>query len=417
MSIRTQTLGFPSCGRDRNLEKLLEGYRRGTTIRPTLLSSARKIRLQNWTLQQASGIDLIPSNDFSFHDRTLDMICLLGCAPERYAQYKVVSLDEYFGMAHGEGARGENGGLPPLETKMWLDANCHLVVPELVKDQTFQLASTKPFDELRDALAQGILTKPVLVGPMTFLRLAKCVGEDFDKLILLERLLSVYALILKELHAAGAAWVQLDEPVLAMDMTEAEREALLASYTVLTRAAPDLSLLVASYFGAYGDNLETAIALPVKALHLDLFHAGGELGTLLSGLRGDQMLSLGVVDGRNVWKNDFATSLKAIREAKKVLGSDRLILSTSCPLRHVPVSFEKEAGLPDDQHEWLAFAEEKLVELKTLARLAELDRPEADADFASNQQALINWRLNGGAFVEAVRKRVYAAETLRLVKS
>lgn len=411
MSLRTQTLGFPPGGRDRELEKLLEGYRSGTIIRPTLLSSARKIRLQNWTLQQASGIDLIPSNDFSFHDRMLDMICLLGCAPARYAQYKVVGLEAYFSMAHGVNGRGGSGDLRPLETKRWLDATRHLVVPELVKDQAFQLASTKPFDELRDALAQGILTKPVLVGPMTFLRLAKCVGEAFDKLALLERLLPVYALILKELHAAGAAWVQLDEPVLAMDMTEAEREALLASYAVLTRAAPDLSLFVASYFGAYGDNLETVIALPVKALHVDLFHAGGELGTVLSGLRGDQMLSLGVVDGRNIWKNDFAGSLKVIREARKVLSPDRLILSTSCSLLHVPVSLEKEAALSDDQHEWFAFAEEKLVELKMLARLAELDRPEADADFASNQQALINWRLNGGAFVEAVRKRVDAAKT------
>lgn len=400
MSIRTQTLGFPRIGRNRELKKLLEGYWSGKTIRPTLLSEARNIRLGNWKLQQSSGIDIVASNDFSFYDQMLDMACLLGCAPERYVQHKVANLDEYFSMARGA------SGLHALEMTKWLDTNYHYLVPELAQEQAFQLASTKPFDEFKDALAHGIRTKPVLVGPVTFLRLAKCVGGAFDKLSLLERLLPVYVLILKELSAVGVEWVQLDEPILAMDMAEAEREALLAAYAVLARAVPDLSLFVPSYFGTYGDNLATALSLPVKALHLDLFRAGGELPKLLAGLRSDQVLSLGVVEGRNIWKNDFASSLKSIREARKVLGADRLILSTSCSLLHVPVSLENETALPEGLRDWLSFAEEKLAELGALARLAELERPEADPEYAANQQAILARRLHGGTRVEAVRRRM-----------
>lgn len=404
MSIRTQTLGFPRIGRNRELKKHLEGYWSGKTIRPGLLSAARSIRLENWKLQQAAGIDIIPSNDFSFYDHMLDMICLLGCAPERYVQHKTANLDEYFSMARGDGKKD----LHALEMTKWLDTNYHYLVPELAKNQAFQLASTKPFDEFKEARAEGIRTKPVLVGPVTFLRLAKCAGEDFDKLALLERLLPVYVLILKELRAVGAEWVQLDEPILAMDMTDAERDALLASYTVLARAAPELSLFVASYFGAYGDNLETALSLPVKALHIDLFRAGGELGKLLAGLRGDQILSLGVVEGRNIWKNDFAASLKGIRAARRVVGAERLILSTTCSLLHVPVSLEKETGLPEGLREWLSFAEEKLAELRTLSRLAELERPEGDPDYIANQEAILARRSHGGTRVESVRRRLDA---------
>jgi 5-methyltetrahydropteroyltriglutamate--homocysteine methyltransferase len=405
MPLRTQTLGFPRIGKNRELKKLLEGYWSGKTVRPDLLSGARNIRLENWKLQQNAGIDLVPSNDFSFYDQMLDMTCLLGCAPKRYVQNRVASLNEYFAMARGG---GHGAGLHALEMTKWLDTNYHYLVPELTQDQTFQLASTKPFDEFKDALENGVRTKPVLIGPVTYLRLAKCVGDEFDKLALLNRLLPVYALILQELHAAGAEWVQLDEPVLAMDMTDAERDAVVASYTVLGRAAPDLSLLVASYFGSYGDNLATALSLPVKALHLDLFRAGGELDTLLAGLRGDQVLSLGVVEGRNIWKNDFAASLKCIREAHRILGDDRLILSTSCSLLHVPVSLEKETGLPDGLRDWLAFAEEKLAELKALARLADLDSPEEDPEYFDNQKAILERRLHPGTRVDAVRSRLAA---------
>ena len=372
------------------------------TGREKLLAAASAIRRENWRLQKAAGIDLIPSNDFSLYDQMLDHICLMGCAPERYTESgrKTANLDEYFAMARG------NGSLHALEMTKWLDTNYHYLVPELDKDQEFQLAATKPFDEFRQALAMGILTKPVFPGPVSFLRLAKCRGQAFDRMDLLDGIIPVYSLILSELRKLGAEWVQLDEPILAMDMDAREKKLLEAAYGTLAGAAPGLSLMVCSYFGSYGGNLPWILDLPVQAVHLDLTRAGDELGDVLKGLRPGRMLSLGIVDGRNVWKNDYARSLERIAAARECLGADRLILAPSCSLQHAPISLRNEHTSPPEVKRWLSFAEEKLAELTTLARMAQGGNWKTDPEFLANQADVQSRKGHEGTQLAAVRGRI-----------
>ena len=413
MRIKIQNLGFPRIGRDRELKKAVEAYWKDPGARAKLLMTASSIRQRNWKLQEAAGVDLIPSNDFSLYDQVLDHVSLLGCAPARYLENgrKVLNLEEYFAMARG------NGSVHALEMTKWLDTNYHYLVPELEADQGFQLASTKPFDEFREAQSLGILTKPVFIGPVSFLRLAKCRGQAFDKLSLLPKLIPVYALILKELRNHGAEWVQFDEPILAMDMEPREKAAILSAYGDLASAAPELSLMVCAYFGPYGANLPTALELPVKALHLDAFRAGGDFDALLQGWPPDKILSLGIVDGRNVWKNDFSDSLRWIAKAKEKIGADRLILSPSCSLLHVPISLAEENPTPVEIKPWLAFAEEKLAELGVLARLAQNGNGASSPEFQANQEAIRSRREHPATKVASVRGRalrLHAEQETRL---
>jgi 5-methyltetrahydropteroyltriglutamate--homocysteine methyltransferase len=418
MRILTQSLGYPRIGRNRELKKAVEGYWSDPSTRANLLATASALRQGNWKRQRDAGIDLIPCNDFSLYDQVLDHICLLGCAPARYTGNgrKTVNLDEYFAMARG------NGTVHALEMTKWLDTNYHYLVPELEADQEFQLASTKPFDEFREALAIGILTKPVLLGPVSFLRLAKCRGEAFDRMSLLEKLLPVYALILAELRKLGAEWVQIDEPILAMDMDARERKRFAAAYETLAQAAPGLSLMVCSYFGGYGPNLPLLLDLPVQAVHLDVTRAESDLDTLLSGLsaglgaaantaasaasRNGCRLSLGLVDGRNVWKNDFSRSLALIEKVRGALGADRMILSPSCSLQHAPISLRDEATTPAEVKRWLAFAEEKLTEVVSLARMAQSGNGAVSPGFLENQADIKSRRDHAGTQLGAVRGRI-----------
>jgi 5-methyltetrahydropteroyltriglutamate--homocysteine methyltransferase len=406
--LKTHSLGFPRIGRDRELKKAVEGYWSGGLTRTALLETARDLRAAHWKLQRDAGIALVPSNDFSLYDAMLDHACLLGCAPARYlAHGRVANLDEYFAMARG-GTLPDGRPARALEMTKWLDTNYHYLVPELEEDQEFQLASSKPFDEFREALGLGLVTKPVLIGPVTFLKLAKSAGKPFDTLALLPRLLPVYAVILRELQRLGAEWVQLDEPVLATDLTDAERDAVTRAYDVLGDAAPGLSLLVASYFGRYAENLPTALNLNVRGIHLDAFRAGEELDAVLAGLPDGKVLSLGIVEGRNIWKNDFAVSLTLIRRARRALGDARLLLAPSSSLLHVPVSLAPENALPEGLRDWLSFAEEKLAEVNALARLALLDAPENDPEYRANQASVRARRAHPGTRAEAVRQRLAA---------
>jgi 5-methyltetrahydropteroyltriglutamate--homocysteine methyltransferase len=416
MRILTHNLGFPRIGRNRELKKAVEAYWRDPSTRAQLLATASSLRQRHWLLQKAAGIDLIPSNDFSLYDQVLDHVCLLGCVPERYLEggRRIANLDEYFAMARGDASR------PALEMTKWLDTNYHYLVPELEPDQEFQLSSTKPFDEFREALSLGIVTKPVLLGPLSFLRLSKCKDNAFDRLSLLEKLVPTYALILRELRRLGAAWIQLDEPILAMDMDDRERAALVAAYGKLAEAAPDLSLMVCSYFGSCGPNLPALLSLPVKAVHLDAVRAAGDLDALLSGLSAasgevaaasaappsGRMLSLGLVDGRNVWKNDFARSRGLIEKARETLGADRILLAPSCSLLHAPVSLEGEETTPRELRRWLSFAEEKLSEVSTLARLAQAGNWKAAPEFLANQEDIRDRREHPALSARAVRERV-----------
>jgi 5-methyltetrahydropteroyltriglutamate--homocysteine methyltransferase len=382
ISLQTHNLGFPRIGAKRELKRALESFWARKTSETQLLETAKAIRVENWQRQRAAGIDLIPSNDFSLYDQMLDTCALLGAVPERFHwRGGQVDLPTYFTMARGVSGKGDDCGscgapAVALEMTKWFDTNYHYLVPELHEGQIFQLSSTKPFDEFAEALALGIRTVPVLIGPMTFLLLGKARGQNseaFDRFSLLAQLLPVYVEVLRRLQAQGGEWVQLDEPALCLDLTPQQRSALDASYEQLREAVPGLKLLLAVYFGDLRDNLATACKLSVNMIHFDAVRAPHELDRLLSALPPTMMLSLGVVDGRNVWRNDFERSLRLLRKAEEVIGSERLIVSPSCSLLHSPLGLKYETKLDVELKSWLAFAEEKLVEVALLARLINQD--------------------------------------------
>jgi 5-methyltetrahydropteroyltriglutamate--homocysteine methyltransferase len=412
----THTLGYPRIGPDRELKKATEAYWKGTLTAAELEAAGARLRRRNWETQRAAGIDLIPSNDFSFYDQTLDLTCLLGNVPARFGwKGGAVDLDTRFSIARGVRPPHDHDHAAGCATcatdtfasdmTKWFDTNYHYIVPEFRPDTPFRLSTTKIFDEFDEALALGIVTKPVLIGPVTYLSLGKAeTGQPaFDRLSLLESLLPVYVEILRRLARQGAVWVQLDEPVFALDLTAAQRAALQRSYAVLAAAAPGLKILVASYFGELRENRDAFLHLPVAALHLDAVRGAGELDAVLAGLPAEKRLSVGVVDGRNIWKNDFARSLEILGRAKSALGTDRLLVAPSCSLLHSPVALTREAGLDPDFRSWLSFAEEKLGEVAAL-RAALAGRGDAAA-LASNQAAQSARRVSAKIHNPAVKAR------------
>ncbi len=380
--IKTHNLGYPRIGESRELKRATEAFWNGTITEAELLAKAAELRRHHWQKQQALGIDLIPSNDFSLYDQMGDAAALVGCVPKRFSWSDAsVDLTTYFKMARGEVGKHDRehseSMAAALEMTKWFDTNYHYLVPEFDSNSVFRLATRKPIEEFREARALGILSKPVLIGPVTFLRLGKHHGGG-DPLGLLEDLLPVYCEALALLAAEGAEWIQFDEPIFALDLAESERAALLSAYKLMRAQGAQLRILVASYFGDLRENLETFARLPVDALHLDAVRAAHELDPLLEALSADTILSLGVVDGRNVWRNDFSKSLGLLRRALTKLGTERLWVAPSCSLLHSPISVRNETELDTDLHRWLAFADEKLLEVVTLARA--LEDPESVSD-------------------------------------
>ena len=371
-SVTTHTLGFPRIGPRRQLKRALEAYWRGEDDEADLLAAARDIRLGNWQRQKAAGIDLPASNDFSLYDHVLDTSCLVGALPRRFRdageQEALLSTRTLFALARGD-RRG-----PPLEMTKWFDTNYHHLVPELSTETRFRLASDKPLAEFREALQAGVRTKPVLLGPITFLWLAKPDPDapapaDLHQLKreLLEPLLEIYAQVLRRLEALGADWVQLDEPLLPLVERASVREAYGRSYRFLAEAAPRLRLMVASYFAPLADNLQTFLELPVDGLHVDAVRGAADLPRLLERFPRGRALSLGVVDGRNVWRTDLLTAWSQLERARAAAGAGSVMVAPSCSLLHVPYSLRAEEQLPPALTARLAFAEEKLGELVTLA--------------------------------------------------
>ncbi|WP_421993898.1 5-methyltetrahydropteroyltriglutamate--homocysteine S-methyltransferase [Roseococcus sp.] len=381
MTVTVATLGFPRMGPKRELKVALESYWAGTTEAEALLSVASDLRAQNWKRQRDLGANVIPSNDFSVYDHVLDTTAMVGAVPAIYGWTdRQVGLETYFAMARGSRtgsaaaescctghgpAHGGNGA-PAAEMTKWFDTNYHYLVPEFTPEQTFRLASTKALDHYLAAKALGIETRPVLVGPVTYLLLGKAKGEAFDPLTLLPRLLPVYVEVLQSLARAGARWVQIDEPALVMDLSDAARAAYAGAYAALSTAALGLRVMLTTYFGALSDNLDTVLSLPVHGLHIDLVRAPEQLLPVLDGARPDLMLSLGVIDGRNVWKADLNAILDRI-EPVVAAGRD-VILAPSCSLLHAPIDLAREAAMDPQVKDWLAFALQKIAELATLAK-------------------------------------------------
>jgi 5-methyltetrahydropteroyltriglutamate--homocysteine methyltransferase len=376
-TLSVASLGFPRIGRHRELKFALEGFWSGKIAETDLLETARKLRSENWALQRDSGITKIPSNDFSLYDHGLDTAVMVGAIPAVYGWTGGdVSLATYFAMARGSKGDGHadcghahhGHGVPALEMTKWFDTNYHYMVPEVSEDQVFALTSQKPVDHFLEAKALGIHTRPVVLGPVTFLKLAKARSATFKPLDLLLRLLPVYEELLRRLQAAGADWVQVDEPILALDLTEGERHAFKVTYETFARAVPGLKIMLATYFGEPGDNLDAVAALPVAGLHVDLVRAPEQLGAVLKAARADQVLSLGVIDGRNIWRADLAAILERLAPVVAARGADAVEVAASCSLLHVPIDLALETTLDADLKTWLSFATQKLGELATLGR-------------------------------------------------
>jgi 5-methyltetrahydropteroyltriglutamate--homocysteine methyltransferase len=387
-------LGFPPLGAARELKRATEGYWNGKVTRDQLLRTGADLRRRHWQLQKDLGIDRIPANDFSFYDRMLDTSAMVGAVPPRYGwNGKWMDADTYFAMARGSQGKGRD--VVAMEMTKWFDANYHYIVPELERGQRFRLASAKPANEYREARAAGIDATTVLIGPLTFLLLAKTRGAAFDRLSLLDALLPVYGDVLDSLAAAGATWVQLDEPCLALDRSDAERAAYRRAYKALAARAGKLKLLVATYFAGLGDNLDTALALPVQGLHVDLVRAPEQLEPLLAKWpKGGRVLSAGVIDGRNVWRADLTKQSALVSRAAAKVGKDQLWVAPSCSLLHTPLDLDLETKLDDELKSWLAFAKQKLQEVVALAKG---DRAAVEASGRAAKSRRTSKRINNPA--------------------
>lgn len=361
----THTLGYPRIGGNRELKKKLEAYWKGSAGADDLALTARKLRSRHWKDQADAGIELIPVGDFSYYDQMLDNAVRFGAVPPRYnVEDSRAGLDDYFRMARGES--GEDG-VQAMEMTKWFDTNYHYIVPEFVENQKFFLADESILEQIDEAVAEGCKAKAVLPGPLTFLLQGKCAGEQFDRLSLLENLISAYVELLEKI-SGRCSWVQLDEPVLALDLDEDVRRLFAPVYRTLKEAVPELKIMVAVYFGGLGDNLETAAALPVDALHVDLVRGVQDLESLLPALRPGLSLSLGVVNGRNIWRADLDRAVALVRTALDTLGSERVMVAPSCSLLHVPFDLDLESGLDPEIKSWMAFARQKCAEVACIAQ-------------------------------------------------
>ena len=384
-------LGFPRIGAHRELKRAVEGYWKGDLSKDELRDSARALRASHWSTQQDLGLDVVPSNDFSYYDQVLDACAMVGAVPERFPwDGDTVDLDTYFAMARGlqeKDLEGEGSGVQAMEMTKWFDTNYHYIVPEFSRDTDFSLSSTKVIDEYEEAKAHGVETRPVLIGPVSFLLLGKTQEDGLDALALLDDLLPVYAEVLQALADAGADAVQLDEPTLVLDLSDEERAAFTQAYEALADAA-DLDLHVATYFGGLEDNLPTALDLPIDALHLDLDRGAGQLQAALDhGVPDDLALSLGVIDGRNVWRADLDSLLETVQAAVDALGTDRVLVGPSCSLLHVPVDLDTEPALSDDMKRWFAFAAQKVEEIVALAERVDGNEEATEALFEKSRAA------------------------------
>ena len=366
MTVTVATLGFPRIGPRRELKFALEKFWSGKSTEAELLEAAAGLRAAAWARQAALGADWLPSNDFSFYDHVLDTSLMLGAVPERYGVAAgTADLGTYFAMARGTTgedagcAHGHGHGHTAQEMTKWFDTNYHYMVPELAAGQKLALSSSKIVDEYREAKALGYETRPVLLGPVTWLSLAK--GRDVDPFDFLDDVLGLYSAVLTQLAHAGAEWVQIDEPILALDLDECQRAAVTRAYAKLPRLG--LKIMLATYFGGLEDNLTLAVNLPVAGLHLDLVRAPDQLDRILVAAPRGLLLSLGVIDGRNIWRADLEALLDRI---EPIAAMRDVVLAPSCSLLHVPVDLALEPKLDDEIKQWLAFAVQKIDELVTL---------------------------------------------------
>lgn len=383
--VTSANLGCPRIGPNRELKKALEAYWKGDESAEAMTKVANDMREQNWKRQKDAGIAIIPSGDYSLYDLTLDHVHMFGAVPARYDVLKDADqLTKYFATARGYQKDGKD--VVAMEMTKWFDTNYHYIVPEFAADQKFSLATTHTLDAYKAAKAKGIETRPVVIGPVTFLSLGKMRAGEGEALSLLPKLLPVYQELLSELKAAGAEWVQIDEPYLALDLSSEQKAAYKSAFDALSTCG--LKIMLTTYFDGLRDNAKLAFSLPVSGVHIDLVRAPEQLADALKQIQPQQVLSVGVVNGRNIWKDNFATALKQVNEAVAALGKDRVIVAPSCSLLHVPVDLAAETKLDAELKDWLAFAQQKLEEVATIAKAAEKGEDAVKDAFAKNAASM-----------------------------
>ncbi len=406
------SLGFPRIGADRELKKALEACWKGDMGEDELQRVGRELRAAHWQLQADAGIELLPVGDFAWYDQVLTHSLMFGVVPERFRPADgVPTLDTLFAMARGV-TQQCCGGTQAQEMTKWFDTNYHYLVPEFTAGQQFSLSWTQLFDEVEEARALGHAVKPVLIGPLTYLWLGKAKGEAFDKLELLDQLLPVYGELLERLATQGVEWVQIDEPILILDLPQDWKNAFERAYNLLQRAP--LKKLVATYFGGLDDNLGLAATLPVDGLHIDLVRAPEQYPVILDRLPAYKVLSLGLVNGRNVWRCDLDKALEVLRHADERLG-ERLWVAPSCSLLHTPVDLAREDQLDPELKSWLAFAVQKCAEVSTLARaLATPEDPHVQTALRRSRDVQASRRASPRIHKAAVQARLAAIEPRHL---
>ncbi|EDK42024.1 5-methyltetrahydropteroyltriglutamate-homocysteine methyltransferase [Lodderomyces elongisporus NRRL YB-4239] len=374
--VQSSVLGFPRIGGQRELKKITEAYWGGKATVDELLATGKQLREHNWKLQQKAGVDVFPSNDFSYYDQVLDLSLLFNAIPERYTKFDLAPIDVLFAMGRGLQRKATDStpavDVTALEMVKWFDSNYHYVRPTFSHSTDFKLntaAGVKPVDEFNEAKALGIQTRPVILGPVSYLYLGKADKDslDLDPISLLPKLLPVYKELLAQLKAAGAEEVQIDEPVLVLDLPESVQSKFKEAYEALATAeAP--KLILTTYFGDVRPNLKAIEDLPVAGFHFDFVRVPEQLDQVSSIVKGDQTLSVGVVDGRNIWKTDFSKAAETVNKAIEKVGKDKVVVATSSSLLHTPVDLESEAKLPAEIKDWFSFATQKLDEVVTIAK-------------------------------------------------
>jgi len=395
--VTTHIPGYPRIGAQRELKFAVEACWRGEADVAWLETAGAELRAANWHKQRTAGLNYATAGDFSFYDQMLDMLVLLGCPPARFGfDPQGLTRPQYFELARGNAAQ------PALEMTKWFDTNYHYLVPELSAQTRFDGGPDWYFDHIREALATGVPVKPVLIGPVTFLRLAKSI-DGSDRLQLLENLARVYARILGCLRELGIEWVQIDEPALCLELDPAWLDAYEHAYAILAADAP--KLLLTTYFDSIDDHIDRIVRLPVQGIHLDLVRAPQQLAAWQRALPQDWVLSAGIIDGRNIWRTDLRRALAVLQPLRDALG-DRLWIASSCSLQHVPVTLATEQRLDPEVRPWLAFADEKLDELRILGTALNSGVATVQSELEAADAALQARRSSPRTLNEAVHKQI-----------
>ena len=377
---KVHNLGFPRVGSMRELKFAQEGYWSGKSTKEELLKLASEIRKINWEHQKS--LDLVAVGDFSLYDQVLDMSFTLGNIPQRARNYSGDVLDNYFRVARGRSVDPKQA-ISAAEMTKWFDTNYHYMVPEFEVSTTFKLDATRIIDQITEAKNLGLKPKPVIIGPVTYLAIGK-EKDNSNKLDLLPKLLDTYVELLEALVAQNIEWVQIDEPILVTELSVELKKAFEISYAKLNN--PKLNILLATYFGSLQDNLETISKLPIAGLHIDAVNGGAEVDAVISKMSG-KVISLGVVNGRNIWKSDLNAILDWVEPIAKKLG-DNLWIAPSCSLLHVPVDLSSEKKLDSEISSWLAFAIEKIKEIEVITTAINSGRAKVENELAQNKQSL-----------------------------